>query len=335
MNLTSLMHGNLGGAGRRMSVSFILLGTFIIPIVVVFGLLLEGVDRKVNARMQRRIGPPVIQPFYDIVKLFGKSYIIPVTADPYLFVAAPVLAAVCAVTGAVIVFANAVLRMSVFADLIIVTYLLAMPSLMKMLGASSSGNPYAAIGFSRMMTMLIAFKLPLLVSIITVAVKSGITLSIGSIISAQINNGICFAFASPSTALAALAFFLCITAEAGVVPFDIPEAKTEIIHGTMIEYGGPYLALFRIAKSTTVFSMVLLASVLFFYPNSSLIDQATYRICLDSALVFLFAMVVMLLTVTLPRTIFSRLKIGQALGFFWAVPLVIGVVSSILCAIWM
>ncbi len=313
------------------SLDEILFGIVSIPVVIVLSLFLEGIDRKANARMQRRIGPPVIQPFYDVLKLLRKSYIVPVTAAPYIFILAPILAALCAISSTLIVIANIVLKTHMYADLMIVIYLMAMPSLMKVFGGSSSGNPYAAIGASRMMTMIVAYKLPLLVSMIPAAIKGGSTLSISDIVQAQTQKGVCYALSYPSTALAAVSFLLCIPAEAGVVPFDIPEAKTEIIHGTLIEYGGPYLALFRIAKSTIVLTLVLLASALFFYSDLSLIwGQAEYGFYINSALVFIVAVAIMLLTITVPRTIFARLKTGQALRFFWIIPLGLGLFGSLL-----
>ncbi|MBE0512770.1 NADH-quinone oxidoreductase subunit H, partial [Candidatus Bathyarchaeota archaeon] len=119
------------------------------PVIVFLSLLFEGIDRKLHARMQNRIGPPVIQPFYDFVKLFGKERIVPESAASLIFTTVPVIAAICAVLGGMIPLITALFRVSLVGDLILILYLLTMPSLMIILGGSSSGNPFGAIGFSR------------------------------------------------------------------------------------------------------------------------------------------------------------------------------------------
>lgn len=207
-----------------------------IPSVFFLSLLFEGIDRKIHARMQRRIGPPIIQPFYDFIKLLFKENIVPETAARSIFNAAPSLAAASSIVGAAIPLANLIAKDSIIGDLILVMYLLTMSSIMVIIGGSSSGNPYGAVGSSRKIMMLIGYEIPLLVSVVSLSIKAGPSLTHYSIILSQIESGKCFAYAYPSSAIAALTFLLCVSAAVGVVPFDIPEAKTEIIHGPLIEY---------------------------------------------------------------------------------------------------
>ena len=301
-----------------------LIAIFSFPAVVFFSLLFEGIDRKLHARMQNRIGPPIIQPFYDILKLFSKERIIPATADYGIFTIAPVAAAACSIIGAAIPFISIVSGEPFMGDLIIVLYLLAATSVMVMVGGSSSGNPYGAIGFSRMMTMIIAYEIPLFFSVILTALKSGSALTSYDIALAQIKMGSCMALAYPSMALAAATFLLCIPAAAEAAPFDIPGAKTEIVYGCLIEYTGPYLALLKLAKATLTFSLVFLATTLFFYAPAVLNLSETWLIV---GLCLLFSLIIMICVVTFPRTIFARLKIGEALRFYWSIPPVLVTLS--------
>ncbi|MEM2456833.1 MAG: NADH-quinone oxidoreductase subunit H, partial [Candidatus Bathyarchaeia archaeon] len=82
--------------------------TFIIslPAVLLMSLLFEGLDRKLHARMQKRIGPPLTQPFYDLIKLFSKERIVPATASARVFEAMPMIAAAASLLGASILLSN-------------------------------------------------------------------------------------------------------------------------------------------------------------------------------------------------------------------------------------
>jgi NADH-quinone oxidoreductase subunit H len=309
-----------------MNTILILLITF--PVVFFLSLLFEGVDRKVHARMQKRIGPPIIQPFYDFIKLFNKERIVPATASSRIFTAVPMIAAAASIVGAAIPIASLVLETGIGGDLILILYLLAMSSVMVMIGGASSGNPYGAIGFSRKMTMLIAYELPMLISILSISLNC-VSLAYYNIVSAQIGMKSLLAFTRPSMAVAAATFLLCIPAAADAVPFDISEAKTEIIHGSLVEYGGPYLALVKLAKAASNFAMTFLAVSLFFYFPALLEGYASVGLG-ALCLCLVTALIILLLTITIPRTVFSRLKIGQAFKFYWLVPLVLSVLSIIL-----
>lgn len=298
------------------------------PVVFFLSLLFEGIDRKVHARMQKRIGPPIIQPFYDFIKLFNKERIVPVTASSGIFTAVPIIAAAASILGAAIPLASLILETGVGGDLILVLYLLVMSSVMVMVGGSSSGNPYGAIGFSRKMTMLIAYEVPMLISIVSVSLNCN-SLAYCDVVSAQIMAKLLLAFTRPSMAVAAVTFLLCIPAAADAVPFDISEAKTEIIHGSLVEYGGPYLALIKLAKAASNFALTLLAATLFFYLPALFDGYVSLGLgAVFSSLVI--ALIFWLLTITVPRTIFARLKIGQAFKFYWLIPLPLSILSMTL-----
>jgi len=301
------------------------------PLAFVISLLFDGIDRKLHARMQRRIGPPITQPLYDFVKLFSKERIVPTTASSAIFTVLPPIAAAASILGASILLATLLFGISIGGDLIVVLYLLAMSSVLVMVGGSSSGNPYGAVGFSRKMSMLIAYEVPLLLSMLSVSLKVN-SLSHYDVVSAQIMAKSMLALAFPSMAVATAAFLICIPAVADAVPFDVSEAKTEIVYGPLVEYGGPFLALFKLAKSTSNLALTLLAATLFFYlpavfGGGASLGLGVSIICLVLALFFWF------LTITVPRTIFARLKVGQAFKFYWLVALPLSVIAVLLSVV--
>ena len=141
--------------------------------VTVVGLLLAGIDRKVLARMQKRVGPPIIQPFYDFFKLMGKETIIPHAANRTVFLAAPVVGFVSLVVLMLFIPVFGFSAFSGKADLIVVLYLLTIPAVAMIVGGSASGSPYAGIGISREMVTMIAYELPLIVILLSVAKRVG------------------------------------------------------------------------------------------------------------------------------------------------------------------
>ena len=140
---------------------------------VVVGLLLAGIDRKILARMQKRKGPPILQPTYDFFKLMGKETIIPHAANRKAFLIAPVLGFVSLVVLMLFIPVFGYSPFSTNGDLIIVLYLLTIPAGALIVGGSASGSPYAGIGISREMVTMMAYELPLVVVLLTVAKKVG------------------------------------------------------------------------------------------------------------------------------------------------------------------
>ena len=125
------------------------------------GMLLCGIDRKLVAKMQKRVGPPILQPFYDFFKLCGKETIIPASASKTTFLIAPLvgLAALVVIQLFIPVFSFS--AFSGMADVIVILYLLLIPAMSIILGGAASGSPYAGVGLSREMVTIISCELPL------------------------------------------------------------------------------------------------------------------------------------------------------------------------------
>jgi len=221
-----------------------LIGSVVIAVIVapLIGGLLRGIDRKLTAHMQGRIGPPIIQPFYDVIKLFGKK---------------PMVAG-----GAQLAFAYAYLALIITAtvffalrqDLLVVLFILFFGSLCLPIGALSVKSPYSQFGGHRELLQFLAYEPILLLAAIPIALKSG-GFTIANI----------FEYGQPLLPHLWITFIALLIALAIVMrksPFDISSsehAHQELVSGVVTEYSGPYLAMIELGHW---YEMVLLLSIL-------------------------------------------------------------------------
>ena len=183
-----------------MNIVYLIVYGFILTAVL--GLIASWIDRKVTARIQYRVGPPFFQPFIDIIKLMGKETLIPRTASKGMFVLAPMIGFASVVVVSMLLWGNNLKLFSGFSgDIIVLLYLLAIPSISLMLGGFASGNPLGRIGASREMKLLLGYELPFVLAILVPIIKSGFSLKIGEILSYQAQNG---AFALQASGILAL-----------------------------------------------------------------------------------------------------------------------------------
>jgi len=284
---------------------------------VVVGLFSGWVDRKVTARLQWRVGPPWYQNFTDIIKLFFKETIIPANAQA-TFLLSPYIGLLSAALAAMLI-GNSMIgpAQSFSADLILVLYLLIIPAASLVIGASSSRNPLASVGASREMKMVIAYELPFILSVVAVITRCGGTLRLGSILDYQAVSG--SNAASFSGCLAFIAALFCAQAKLGYVPFDASEAEQEIMAGVLIEYSGWALAVFKLMKAAMLYTMPVFLILLFLGKNTTPIFM-----------VFKFAAI--LTVFILIKNTNPRLRIDQAMRFFWG-PVTLAAASSVVLAL--
>lgn len=264
----------------------------------VLGLLYLGVDRKLLARLQNRVGPPVWQNFLDFFKLMTKESLKP-EGTSSLFFASPtmVLAALLAATLAIPIVGSVVFP--ALDNVILIMYLLLMASAFTIIAGFSSGNPFAVVGAVRKLGMMLAVEFPLLVALF-VAVMAAHSLSLTGIMMFESANGM-LALSFP---LATIAFLIAAQGELARAPFDIYEAKQEIVAGPYTEYSGGALAVFELAFAIKFFVIISLAVVLFFGGAATL-------------WMFLVKFFAIGILITFIRAIFARLRIAQALKFYW------------------
>jgi len=270
------------------------------------GLVVEFVDRRLYARFQHRIGPPWYQPFADFIKLVAKEDLVPAGANKFMFVLVPLLA----LTAATVSFFYIPLwgtkaLFSFEGDAVVVLYLLTIPTLCFFLGGWYSTSLYATFGAVRTLTQLFAYEVPLFMVILAPAILAG---------SWSLSEITAYYQLHPFLALTNLPGFvvalITLLGKLEKVPFDIPEAETEIVGGTFTEYSGKLLAFFRMTIDIEAVVVSTLLAAVFLPWGMTLHPAAVFALYLVKVgfIVFMLA---------LARSIFARLRIEQMVDFCW------------------
>lgn len=291
------------------------IGYFIFPgfiFLALAGMAMSWLDRKVTARIQFRVGPPLLQPFYDIRKLFIKETMIPSGGNAWLFVSMPFIPVLAMIVVSNLIAAGYAAG-GFNGDLIVIFYLLILPALACILGASASANPLASLGASREMKLMFGYELPFLLSLAVPVIKAR-SLALGDLVSYQQAFG--SSASSPSGLIAFIVAIICLQGKLGLVPFDISEAETELSAGACIEYSGPLLAMWKLGKMMMLVAGPVFLIALFWAGGSPWTVILKYLAVLTAAILL--------------RNTNPRLRIDQALRFFWSVVTVLACAALIL-----
>jgi len=304
---------------------------------IIIGLLLMGFDRIVAARMQARIGPPLTQPFTDVRKLLAKENVVPENAIPWLFNLAPIIALASAIT---ILF---YLPIGGFApvlsgggDLILVMYLLTLPALALVAGGFASGSPYATVGAQREMVTMIAYEFPLAIVVVAIAWRlaaAGISLPFSL---ATIGANRVWGLVGPLGAIGLLILLIVLLivtpAELSRVPFDTPEAETELAGGILVEYSGKNLALFSLTQGVKTVAMASLVVALFFPYRLAAIAGISGFVgaVIDLLFYILLITLVAFISVSVIRVSMARFRINQVVSVYWIYLAIAGLAGLLL-----
>jgi NADH-quinone oxidoreductase subunit H len=268
----------------------------------------EYLDRKFYAKLQNRVGPPWFQPLADFIKLIAKEEIIPKDVEPNIFKVLPVIALTSVVTAFMYIpLWNSHALLSFNCDVIVIIYLLTIPTLTFFLGGWYSTSLYAMLGAVRTLTQLFAYEVLLFLSILSPALLAD---------SWSLNGIAEFYLSHPLLCLVNIpAFVIAVIAAQGKlekVPFDIPEAETEIVAGAFTEYGGRLLAIFRmtIDAELVVISSLLACVFLPFGMGHGFVLSFT---------IYLLKILFMIAVFSIFRTIMARLRIDQMVKLCWRV----------------
>ena len=290
---------------------------------VVFGVLMAGIDRKLVARMQRRVGPPILQPWYDFVKCCAKETIIPRCAKKAIFIGAPYLGLACLIVIALFIPVGSYgSAFTAGADLVVILYLLTIAGVTLIIGASSTGSPYAGVGLSREMVAMISYELPFVLVLLAVGRVAGAdsglgcTFSLSTIAAYQAANGPLIAHWALIPA--AIAMLLVIPCEVGSHPFDIAEAETEICEGALAEYSGHPLGVFRLSHYVKMYIMTALFCAMFL-GGITVGLAGTVGVVVDVLIFLVLCGVVSFICMTLPHAVCARLRVEQVFKFYWTV----------------
>lgn len=273
----------------------------------VYALVMAFLDRKIYARLQNRQGPPWFQPTADFLKLIGKETILPDSADKKIFAFIPVLA-LAAVTAAFLYIpiwsSSSVLPFE--GDLIVILYLLTIPTLCFFLGGWYSTSIYATLGAVRVLTQLFAYEVPLFMALLGPALLAD-TWSLSGITQYYAAHPLYILINIP-------AFIVAVIACQGKlerVPFDLPEAETEIVSGAFVEYSGRLLAIFKMATDSqlVVVSSLIAAIFLPFFTGNPLADFGLY-IVKTLGILAIFSLF---------RAVMARVRIEQMVNLCWGI----------------
>lgn len=286
---------------------------FAVGIILAFNL------RKVFARVQSRRGPllwmpsrwhdinrsKLLQPLYDIIKLFSKQTIIPHTASA-LFIWSPILACVCAlsVTLFVPVAGNS---FDYSFSLVVIFYLLVFVTLFVIVGGISSASLFAAMGGVREVELMLANEIPFILGTFALAISYR-TLSIQHMMGFNL-------LLNP---FAAVAVFIAILVKLHIKPFDIPEAESEIVGGLTTEYSGKLLGTLEIVKLVMLFTLSALFVDLFLWvPSTGLM----------SWVVFIVGILLVGAAIGFVNALFARFRIDQATEWLFRVSTLISLLA--------
>jgi formate hydrogenlyase subunit 4 len=280
------------------------IGASILNLFIALGLspLFEGVARKLRATIHSRIGPPVIQPYYDLLKLLGKEDI--QSSGNYLSRMAPWICFGTIATAALLVPMGTIeAPLGAFGDSILFIYITTLVAVTLIMTATASENPFAFVGASREMMMHLTVEPVLVISLLTAAIKAH-SFSIGDMVNWYYFNG-----PSLSMIVATIFLFLALQAQIGKLPFDIAEAEQEVMGGPFIEQSGPQYALLRwmVMAKQVVFAS-LFVQVFIPWPR---MGNISWDVLIHLAKVLLLVIIIGLIDVVNPR-----LRIDQSIRYY-------------------
>ena len=345
--------------GLRLAISLTQIAA-VMGIVVVTVLLLTLAERKVLGWMQDRMGPMevgpygILQPFADAIKLFFKEDIIPAGANKFLFTMAPILCLIPAFIGFAVIpwgpnwtveIGGITVKPFVISDINIgILYILAFASIGAygiILGGWASNSKYSLLGGLRSAAQIISYELNVGLSIIGVIILAG-SLSLVTITDAQAGwfwNWYLFALPAPQI-FAFVVYVISSVAETNRVPFDLPEAESELVAGFFTEYSGLRFAFFFLAEYANMVLVSCVAAALFLggwnapypgtifellgVPSLAWVENTMWFAVKTYSFLFLFFW----LRATLPR-----LRYDQLMKFGWKVLLPIALANIVVTSI--
>lgn len=276
-------------------------GIFNILFVLVAAPLLDGLMRRIRARIHSRQGPPILQTYYDLGRLMVKED--QQGVNNTIFSLAPIAALGATLLAALFIPMGGIIPLGFAGDAIVLMYVLTMGPVCLCLGGMASGSPYAYVGVNREIMMLMLTEPVMAISLFASAIKAH------SLMSADCIRLPLTGAPTLSLVICAVAFFLVIQPELARVPFDLSEAEQEIMEGPLVEYSGRKLALFKwtfYCKQIVLFTFF----VEWFIPGPAF-HSVLLRIVMTLVKVLICSVLVEVIA-----QIFPRLKIAQSMHYF-------------------
>jgi len=304
-------------------------------ILVVFGvmavIIFTPMERKVIARMQDRPGPNRVWPYgllqalADAIKMLTKEDIIPSKADRALHMLAPILVVIPALLiYAVLPWGPRLIGQDLNVGVLYVVAIGAIHILAVVIAGWGSDNKYALLSAFRTVNQLLAYEVPMVLSILAVVLLAR-TMSTQGIVEAQ---SVPYLIVTP---IAGLIYLVCAMAEANRSPVDLLEADSEMVAGYMVEYSGMKFAMFFIAEYVNMFAVAILVSTLFlggwkFFGLEDVAPVLAPLIVFGKSVLVIFCMLWF-------RATFPRLRFDHLVGFSWKFLVPLSLINLLLVAL--
>ncbi len=309
--------------------------------------ILTFVERRVAGKIQSRYGPNrvgpqgILQFLADGVKLILKEDIIPAKADGPLFRFAPYLVATGTFLALVVMPWG---QRMVVSDLNVgVVYLVAVTSLVVagvLMSGWGSNNKFALIGGIRSAAQVVSYEIPTGLSLLTVVILSG-SLSLSQIVAEQSGGGGIlrwYIFHNPFTFMSFFIFFISALAENNRVPFDLPEAESELVTGYNTEYSGIRFGMFFIGEFATVWIISAISVALFLggwnFPGVPVDPSSFWGAAAGTGIFLLKSFVLVLLIIQLRWTL-PRVRVDQLMAMCWKYLVPIAFFNVVMTAVWL
>lgn len=290
-------------------------------------------ERKFAGRLQNRLGPTIVgpfglfQPIADILKALQKESVIPTNADAFLFkLAPPLFIALALGTAAVIPFAPGVLA----SDLEIgVLYALGLSGLMSFpvwIAGWASNNKYAMMGGMRMVAQGISYEIPMVLSALVPVVLAG-SMSMADIVEYQHAHGWFVVWPLGPGVFAFLIFFMTALAEGNRIPFDIPEAESELVAGPTTEYNALGWSIFAAGEYAHSVITSAIASTLFLggWSGPSFLPPLAWMLLKTGVMFFI---------ITWVRWSLTRVRSDQLMSLCWKYLVPFSLMLLLVSGIW-
>ncbi len=284
----------------------------LMPLVAfVVGLFMVLMMRKIAARLQRRVGPPLLQPFYDIVKLHSKHT---QTSHGLLHEIGIVMAVGGYIAAETLLPVPGMNGIAEKGGMIVLLYLTMIPSLGMALGVGQCANPNGSIGISRALTAMLAYDIPFVIVMAGVAIHFGTT-NLVEVIAQQQAGGF-ETWGITQMPLLALAGLFALQGMLGKQPFEIYVAPAEIATGPMVEMGGKFLGGLFVMQCFQLYTASVLYVTLFLGGGENWI----------SFLVKAFAVLVIPMSLAF---LFPRYRTEDVLAMMWKWPVMLGLLGLV------
>lgn len=304
---------------------FLIMGILVITVLLIVApvmmMYMTWLERKLVARMQDRIGPNRAGPFgllipiADMIKFLTKEDIVPEGVDKPVHLLAPIVVVIPVILSfAVIQFGVGMGAVDLNLALL---YLLAMGSVATIgvfMAGFGSHNKFALIGGMRAAAQIISYEIPQILAVAVIVLLSG-SISLNDIIERQSGLfGLGWYILYPTGFVAFFVFLLAGTAEINRVPFDLPEAESELVAGYHTEYSGMKFGLFYLAEFLNAFLLSAVAASLFFGGWQGPFVQQVPAL----GILYFFGKTVLLIGVQLWfRGTLPRIRVDQLMNFGW------------------